>query len=722
MINIFSFQLINCLLENFIVSYKCIDSLFIFLPQILQSDQVIYLINLINCVAVYCLTSLFKVICKVEEGADQYVTYDISGKVTAVYSDANKTIKKVEYLYDDRGFRLAKMVYPQGGSGEARTTWYIRDASGSVLSIYEQEGAPSESNNNPLVQTEVPIYGSGKVGTYYPSQDGSINYEITDHLGNVRALIRENIVTYTATMEDSGEEELSNPRVQELGYFEHIAETVVDNIHMNASKPIPGVVDVPDKAAQLHWIDGMSGMSASERSMGPAIALRVKAGDTLRAEVWSRYEIKTTYTSIPVATFASLVAGVYTGAAGLEGISAAQSGQTFSNALAGIFTSSDDDRPFAHLNYVLLNSSLQTIGSHSVQVPEEAGFEAGEESLYDPVLLSLPEPVIATEDGYIYIWVSNASENTLVWFDDLKVTHSSAVFVAQATDYGVWGDILREQKTDESIYRFAYQGQFSERDLETGWNHFELREYDPLIGRWTAIDPRKQYWSPYIGVGNNPVNNVDPTGGEGGPARAKGAPSFKYETAVMSTVGEVLPEFTAMPDNPTPWQVGWEWMTGAQPRERYFTSGDMFTEMLKQHSHVEDTRNTIRESIYFWNGKNDIQGENPYDLGGIQGVGKYLKDYSTLLTAGKTGNIAVTYLGSYNLVYKVTSIDVENRVATVHFTVVNASTIQSALRPPVLGYTEWWRNNVGNKLNEAFSSGPLSTTKQTFEWTEKVKY
>ncbi len=511
--------------------------------------------------------------------SNQQVEYDVTGKVTTVYdmNDGGELYKKVDYLYDDRGFRLAKVVYPkpvEGDDGPVRTTWYIRDASGTILSVYEQEGAPpgyepvtsmaeadayeapaSDVNTNPLTLTEVPLYGSGKIGTYYPSQDGSINYELTDHLGNVRALVRENIVTYTATMEDSGEEELSNPRVQELGYFEHIAETVVDNIHMNASQPIPGVVDVPNKAAQLHWIDGMSGMSASERSMGPAIALRVKAGDTLRAEVWSRYEIKTTYTSIPVATFASLVAGVYTGAAGLEGISAAQSGQTFSNALAGIFTSSDDDRPFAHLNYVLLNTSLQTIGSHSVQVPEEAGFEAGEESLYDPVLLSLPEPVIATEDGYIYIWVSNASENSRVWFDDLKVTHSSAVFVAQATDYGVWGDILREQKTDESIYRFGYQGQFSERDLETGWNHFELREYDPIVGRFISTDPAGQFFSPYVGMGNCPINIIDPTGGKGGPAWKDPKASPDVQLGVLAAAGApFLPE-VIVSSEPIPWYV-----------------------------------------------------------------------------------------------------------------------------------------------------------------------
>jgi hypothetical protein len=42
-------------------------------------------------------------------------------------------------------------------------------------------------------------------------------------------------------------------------------------------------------------------------------------------------------------------------------------------------------------------------------------------------------------------------------------------------DYGVWGDVIQEQKTDKSDYRFGYQGQFAEKDEETGWHHFELR-------------------------------------------------------------------------------------------------------------------------------------------------------------------------------------------------------------------------------------------------------
>jgi|GEM_PF-4834085 hypothetical protein len=37
--------------------------------------------------------------------------------------------------------------------------------------------------------------------------------------------------------------------------------------------------------------------------------------------------------------------------------------------------------------------------------------------------------------------------------------------------------------------------------------------YDSNVGRWLSKDPRHQYWSPYEGMGNNPISGTDPTGG-----------------------------------------------------------------------------------------------------------------------------------------------------------------------------------------------------------------
>ena len=103
-----------------------------------------------------------------------------------------------------------------------------------------------------------------------------------------------------------------------------------------------------------------------------------------------------------------------------------------------------------------------------------------------------------------------------VYFDDLTITHTG-INVLQSTDYYPTafankrgGLVMREQK-DES-YRFGYQGQFAEMDTTTGWNQFELRQYDAVAGRWLVVDPARQFYSPYEGMGNSPSNAIDSDG------------------------------------------------------------------------------------------------------------------------------------------------------------------------------------------------------------------
>ena len=37
--------------------------------------------------------------------------------------------------------------------------------------------------------------------------------------------------------------------------------------------------------------------------------------------------------------------------------------------------------------------------------------------------------------------------------------------------------------------------------------------YDPTIARWLSTDPYDEFATPYVGIGADPVNNVDPDGG-----------------------------------------------------------------------------------------------------------------------------------------------------------------------------------------------------------------
>lgn len=99
-----------------------------------------------------------------------------------------------------------------------------------------------------------------------------------------------------------------------------------------------------------------------------------------------------------------------------------------------------------------------------------------------------------------------------VYFDDLLVTHQYSDIVA-GSDYYPFGLEIKDRQITRERYRYGYQGQFAEKDDETGWNHFELREYDPVIGRWISMDPYGQHWSPFIGIGNDPTNMIDFDGG-----------------------------------------------------------------------------------------------------------------------------------------------------------------------------------------------------------------
>jgi RHS repeat-associated protein len=103
-----------------------------------------------------------------------------------------------------------------------------------------------------------------------------------------------------------------------------------------------------------------------------------------------------------------------------------------------------------------------------------------------------------------------------VYFDDFEITHkqsSEKINVTSWTDYYPYGKVAKASCSGAGAYRYGYQGEFAEKDSETDWNSFELRQYDSEIGRWLSTDHYGQYWSPYMAMGNDPSNQIDPDGG-----------------------------------------------------------------------------------------------------------------------------------------------------------------------------------------------------------------
>ena len=86
-----------------------------------------------------------------------------------------------------------------------------------------------------------------------------------------------------------------------------------------------------------------------------------------------------------------------------------------------------------------------------------------------------------------------------------------------------------------SIYKYAGK----ELDEESGlnWYYFGARYYDPVIGRWMAVDPAgelRPWESPFCYTGNNPINRID-IGGK-----------YWYDHVLMQTGNRYFPRNVIM--------------------------------------------------------------------------------------------------------------------------------------------------------------------------------
>ncbi len=114
----------------------------------------------------------------------------------------------IEYTYDASGNRISKRILPPALSPvPGSSTFYIRDASGNVMSLYTLSGDGGPIYPIALKQTEVHLYGSSRLGIVntnidvntenlaVPSTDintftrGNKFFELSNHLGNVLVTI-----------------------------------------------------------------------------------------------------------------------------------------------------------------------------------------------------------------------------------------------------------------------------------------------------------------------------------------------------------------------------------------------------------------------------------------------------------------------------------------------------------------------------------------------------
>jgi RHS repeat-associated protein len=112
------------------------------------------------------------------------------------------------------------------------------------------------------------------------------------------------------------------------------------------------------------------------------------------------------------------------------------------------------------------------------------------------------------------VYVSNESDVlNYVHFDDFRVYHAKTNVVFAANYYPFGATFGEFNRSFSASQRFKYNDK--EYQEETGWYDYIARQYDPILGRFTSIDPAASLmrrWSPYAYAFNNPIRFIDPDG------------------------------------------------------------------------------------------------------------------------------------------------------------------------------------------------------------------
>jgi hypothetical protein len=394
---------------------------------------------------------------------------------------ATGTKGTITYIYDASGNKLEKRTMDSVGNVQTHTAY---------IGSFQYQGKNTYSGSNPADTLLFFGQEEGRVRIVTDTTSGQrltsfkYDYFIKDHLGNTRVVLtdeQESDKYIAATMEvaDSAQENL---------YYSNLSNT---RANLPAGYPIDTTTNPNLKVAHLGGPTGPK--------IGPGITLKVMAGDQFSIRVSSWYRLNGSTPGAPANPLTDVLTSLISGVGSLPGgghpptsLLQANSAPLSSNItqfLSDTGSAINSSKPHAFVNWVLFDNQFN-------YVAESSGFDqvGSDTVLKKHVLMNLP----VTKSGYLYIYLSNETQNVDLFFDNLQVTHTRGAMLEEDHYYpfgltmaGISDKALKDQYTENKI-RFQKQELQSKEFLDGSgleMYEFKYRFDDPQTGRFWSIDP-----------------------------------------------------------------------------------------------------------------------------------------------------------------------------------------------------------------------------------------
>lgn len=425
----------------------------------------------------------------------------------------------INIVYDAAGNKLQRKYTPEGTSNTTITS-YINEYvyQGDALQyINFEEGrirviTPVAQDNG---YDALAIDGNMELPN---SKKGVYDFYIRDYQENVRMILTEE--THFGSNKCTMETARSATEESIFGQAGTGNEVVQTRF---------AVSQIPGQTTGGGWQNGTIGSYVSRlstsvnKTTGPNTLLKVMAGDKITASTQYYYQNPVTNTTGTTTLVNDVITSILQAITGSGATTSVLKGATtnisgdlnlnngFRSLVEPDVNNASGNNPKAYLTMLFFDERFNYVGENS------QNFRVNQGGVADASLTI--SNIKAPKNGYCFVYVSNES-GEMVYFDNLAVAHTRGRIIEENHYYAYGLKIaaisskkMGDQNEGQLNNNYQYQGAFSEMDEDIQWNEFFLRDYDAQIGRFVQQDPFQQFASPYIGMANDPINGVDPSGG-----------------------------------------------------------------------------------------------------------------------------------------------------------------------------------------------------------------